>query len=144
MQTTHVAEEVATLPHDSPLQRIHSLRSDEGSMTLHELTALCTTLSKKVETLESDLKQTKLTYGVAFTKLILKVKRLDKEVKINKARRRAKIVVSDDDDAKKDTSKQGRSMIEDIDQDVGVSLVQIDVEDQGRFEDETDTQVSAH
>ncbi|GJW43856.1 hypothetical protein Tco_0072655 [Tanacetum coccineum] len=144
MQTTHVAEEAATLPHDSPLPRVHSLGSDEGSMTLHELTVLCTTLSKKVESLESDLKQTKLTYGAAFTKLIMKVKRLEKEVKLNKARRRAKIVVSDDEDAEKDTSKQGRSMIEDIDQDAGVSLVQIDAEDQGRFEDETDTQVSAH
>ncbi|GJU02706.1 hypothetical protein Tco_1113044 [Tanacetum coccineum] len=53
----------------------------------------------KVESLESDLKQTKLTYGTAFTKLIMKVKRLEKEVKLNKARRRAKSVVSDDEDA---------------------------------------------
>ncbi|GJU41246.1 hypothetical protein Tco_1194203 [Tanacetum coccineum] len=110
MQITHVAEEAATLPHDSPFLMVYSLGSDEGSMTLHELMVLCTTLSKKVESLESDLKQTKLTYGVAFIKLIMK----------------------------------GRSMIEDIDQDAGVSLVQIDAEDQGRFEDETDTQVSAH
>ncbi|GKA64462.1 hypothetical protein Tco_0764068 [Tanacetum coccineum] len=131
MQTTHVAEEAATLPYDSPLPRVHSLGSDEGSMTLHELIVLCTTLSKKVESLESDLKQTKLTYGAAFTKLIMKVKRLEKEVKLNKARRRAKIVVSDDEDAEKDTSKQERSMIEDIDQDVGVSLVQINAKDQG-------------
>ncbi|GJT98359.1 hypothetical protein Tco_1093877 [Tanacetum coccineum] len=58
MQTTHVVEEAATMPHDSPLPRVHSLRSDEGSMTLHELTVLCTTLSKKVESLQSDLKQT--------------------------------------------------------------------------------------
>ncbi|GJU80478.1 hypothetical protein Tco_1282843 [Tanacetum coccineum] len=43
-------------------------------------------------------------------------------------------------------SDEGREggMIEDIDQGSGVSLVQIDAEDQGRFEDETDTQVSAH
>ncbi|GKG13230.1 hypothetical protein Tco_0350190, partial [Tanacetum coccineum] len=33
--------------------------------------------SKKVETLESDLKQTKLTYGAAYTKLIIKVKKLE-------------------------------------------------------------------
>ncbi|GJX98890.1 hypothetical protein Tco_0355909 [Tanacetum coccineum] len=116
MQTTHVVEETATLPHDSPLPRVHSLGSDEGSMTLHELTVLYTTLSKKVESFESDLKQTKLTYGVAFTKLIVKVKMLKKEVKLNKAKRRAKIVVSDDEDAEKDTSKQGRSLIRDIDQ----------------------------
>ncbi|GJY86469.1 hypothetical protein Tco_0500495 [Tanacetum coccineum] len=30
MQTTHVAEEAATMPHDSPLPRVHSLGSDEG------------------------------------------------------------------------------------------------------------------
>ncbi|GJV22155.1 hypothetical protein Tco_1371175, partial [Tanacetum coccineum] len=95
-------------PHDSPLPRVHSFRSDEGSMTLHELMVLCTTLSKKVESLESDLKQTKLTYGATFTKLIMRVKRLEKEVKLNKARRRGKIVVSDDEDAEKDTSKQWR------------------------------------
>ncbi|GJZ35719.1 putative ribonuclease H-like domain-containing protein [Tanacetum coccineum] len=123
MQTTHVAEEAATLSYDSPLLRVYSLGSDEGSMTLYELMVLCTILSKKVECLEYDLKQTKLTYGAAFTKLIMKVKMLEKEVKLNKARRRAKIVVSDDEDAKKDTSKQGWSMIEDIDQDAGVSLL---------------------
>ncbi|GKD94509.1 hypothetical protein Tco_1374346 [Tanacetum coccineum] len=49
MQTTHVAKEAATMPHNSPLPRVHSLGSDEGSMTLHELMVLYTTLSKKVE-----------------------------------------------------------------------------------------------
>ncbi|GKC00395.1 hypothetical protein Tco_0986531 [Tanacetum coccineum] len=77
MQPTHVVEEAARMPHDSPLLRVYSLGSDEGSMTLNELTVLCTTLSKKVETLESDLKQTKLTYGAAYTKLIMKVKKLE-------------------------------------------------------------------
>ncbi|GKE64981.1 hypothetical protein Tco_1519142, partial [Tanacetum coccineum] len=62
MQTTYVAEEAATMPYDSPLLRVYSLGSDEGSMTLNEMTVLCTILSKKVKTLESDLKQTKLTY----------------------------------------------------------------------------------
>ncbi|GJS17676.1 putative ribonuclease H-like domain-containing protein [Tanacetum coccineum] len=71
------SDEAATMPHDSPLLRVHSLESDEGSMTLNELMVLCTTLSKKVETLESDLKQTKLTYGAAYTKLIMKVKKLE-------------------------------------------------------------------
>ncbi|GJS14408.1 putative ribonuclease H-like domain-containing protein [Tanacetum coccineum] len=56
MQTTYVAEEAATMSHDSPLLRVHSLGSDKGSMTLNELTVLCTILSKKVETLESELK----------------------------------------------------------------------------------------
>ncbi|GJX40642.1 hypothetical protein Tco_0255632 [Tanacetum coccineum] len=86
MQTTYVVEEAATMPYDSPLLRVHSLRSDEGCMTLHELTILCSTLSKKVESLESDLKQTKLTYGAACTKLIMKVKTLKNIIKSRKAR----------------------------------------------------------
>ncbi|GJY45234.1 hypothetical protein Tco_0434297 [Tanacetum coccineum] len=46
-------------PHDSPLLRVNTLGSDEDSMKLQELMVLCTTLSKKVESLEADLKQTK-------------------------------------------------------------------------------------
>ncbi|GKB14348.1 hypothetical protein Tco_0848271 [Tanacetum coccineum] len=91
-------------------------------MTLQELTVLCTTLSKKVESLEADLKQTKQVYGAAYTKLIMKVKKLEKTVKTSHSRRRAKIVVSDDEEDSEDSSKQGR-MIEEIDQDAGVTLV---------------------
>ncbi|GKC75207.1 hypothetical protein Tco_1125981 [Tanacetum coccineum] len=87
-----------------------------------ELMVLCTTLSKKVESLEADLKQTKKVYRAAYTKLIKKVKKLEKTVKSNQARRRAKIVVLDDEEDLKDSSKQGR-MIEEIDQDAGVTLV---------------------
>ncbi|GJT22477.1 putative reverse transcriptase, RNA-dependent DNA polymerase [Tanacetum coccineum] len=97
IQITHVAEEAATMPHDLPLLRVHSLGSDEGSMILHELTILCTTLSKKVESLESDLKQTKLTYGAAYTKFIMKVKKLENRIKSSKARRRVGLNVSEDD-----------------------------------------------
>ncbi|GKE13465.1 hypothetical protein Tco_1417016 [Tanacetum coccineum] len=100
-----ILQEAATMPHDSPLPRVHSLGSDEGSMTLNELTVLCTTLSKKVETLESDLKQTKLTYDVAYTKLIVKVKKLEHKVKSSKARRRVRLVISDDEDNSEDPSK---------------------------------------
>nr|GEZ52521.1 hypothetical protein [Tanacetum cinerariifolium] len=39
-------------PHDLPLSGGHTLGSDEGSMTLKELTVLCTTLSQKVLDLE--------------------------------------------------------------------------------------------
>ncbi|GKA29487.1 hypothetical protein Tco_0715732 [Tanacetum coccineum] len=56
MHTTHVAKETATMPYDLTLSRVHILGSDEGSLTLNELTVLCTTLSKKVKDLESDLK----------------------------------------------------------------------------------------
>ncbi|GKC76014.1 hypothetical protein Tco_1126788, partial [Tanacetum coccineum] len=45
-----------------------------------------------------------------------KVKKLEQTVKTSQARRRAKIVVSDDEESSEDPSKQER-MIEDIDQD---------------------------
>ncbi|GJS77969.1 hypothetical protein Tco_0727850 [Tanacetum coccineum] len=125
------SEKVPTQSYDSPLPRVNTLRSDEGSMIVHELTVLCTKLSNNVESLETELKQTKQTYGDAFTKLIKKVKKLEQTIKTSQARRRAKIVVSDDEDDKEDPSKQGRSMIEEIDQDAGITFVQINAEDQG-------------
>ncbi|GJU66904.1 hypothetical protein Tco_1253163 [Tanacetum coccineum] len=64
------------MPHDSPLPRVNTLRSDEGSMTLQELMVFCTTLSKKVESLETDLKQTKQIYGAAYTRLIKKGRKI--------------------------------------------------------------------
>ncbi|GJS32033.1 hypothetical protein Tco_0530415 [Tanacetum coccineum] len=116
------SERVPTQPYDSPLPRVNTLGSDEGSMQLQELMALCTKLSDRVLALETDLRQTKKVYGAAYTKLIMKVKKLEKTVKSNQARRRAKIVVSDDEEDLEDSSKQGR-MIEEIDQDAGVTLV---------------------
>ncbi|GJS98467.1 hypothetical protein Tco_0819637 [Tanacetum coccineum] len=90
------SERVPTSPYDSPFLRVHTLGSDEGSMTLQELMVLCITLSKKVESLEADLKQTKKVYGATYTKLIMKVKR--------------------------GFFQTGR-MIEEMDQDAGVTLV---------------------
>ncbi|GJX02950.1 putative reverse transcriptase domain-containing protein [Tanacetum coccineum] len=77
---------------------VNTLGSDEGSMTLQELMVLCTTFSKKVDSLETDLNQTNLTYGAAYTKLIKKVKKLENKVKSSQARRKARIIVSDDED----------------------------------------------
>ncbi|GJY33305.1 hypothetical protein Tco_0417774 [Tanacetum coccineum] len=98
LQTTSVAEEPAPMSHESPLQSVHLLGRDEGSLSLNELTVLCTTLSKKVEDLQNDLKHTKLTYGGTYTKLILRVKKLEKQVKTSKARRRVRLVLSEYDD----------------------------------------------
>ncbi|GJR25793.1 hypothetical protein Tco_1102025 [Tanacetum coccineum] len=98
-------DKTPTMPHDSPLPRVNTLGSDEGSTTLQELMVFCTTLSKKVESLETDLKQTKKIYGAAYTMLIKKMKKLEKTAK--------KIAA--------------------IDQDPGISLVQHDVEIQGRY-----------
>ncbi|GKA68066.1 hypothetical protein Tco_0767983, partial [Tanacetum coccineum] len=108
----------------------HTPRSDEGSMTLHELTVLCTNLSNKVESLETELKQTKQTYSAAFTKFIKNVKKLEQTVKTSQARRRTKIIASDDEEdlVVEDPFKQGRSMIEEMDLDAGISLVPPHVE----------------
>ncbi|GKA51803.1 hypothetical protein Tco_0744999, partial [Tanacetum coccineum] len=87
MQTIHVAEEVATIPHDSPLPRVHSLGSDEGSMTLHELT----------------------------------VKKLENRIKLSKARRRVRLIVSEDEGDLEDPSKQRRKIAQ-LDEDEGITL----------------------
>ncbi|GJW17175.1 hypothetical protein Tco_1059338 [Tanacetum coccineum] len=110
------------MPYESPLKSVHSLRRDEGSLSLNELTILCTSLSKKVASLESELKQTKETYSTALTKLILRVKKLEKQVQTTNSRRKTKIILSKDEDAAEDPSNQGR-IIEEIDADTDITLV---------------------
>ncbi|GKE60112.1 hypothetical protein Tco_1510479 [Tanacetum coccineum] len=100
-------DKTPTMPHDSPLPR-------------------------KVESLEADLKQTKQVYGVAYTKLIKKVKKLERAAKSSQAKRKARIVVSDDEEDFEDPSKHGRK-IDEIDQDPNISLVQHDAEIQGSY-----------
>ncbi|GJR36823.1 hypothetical protein Tco_1212507 [Tanacetum coccineum] len=80
------------MPHDSPLPRVHTLGSDKGRMQHNELMDLVTKLSDKVVALETDLTQTKKVYGAAFTKLIKKVKRLEKKDKLNKSRRKLRLM----------------------------------------------------
>ncbi|GKE83969.1 hypothetical protein Tco_1557711 [Tanacetum coccineum] len=126
-------ERLSKQSNDPPLSRVNTLRSGEDNMTQQELMVFCITLSKKVESLETDLKQTKQIYGVSYTRLIKKVKKLEKTVKSSQAKRRARIVVFDDEDDLEDPSKQGRKITK-IDQDPGISLVQQDEEIQGRYE----------
>ncbi|GJU34646.1 hypothetical protein Tco_1183000 [Tanacetum coccineum] len=90
MQTTHVTEEAATMPYDSPLLRVHSLGSDEGTKTLNELTS-------------------------------------------RKAIRRVRLVISEDEDELEDPSKQERKIAQ-IDEDEGITLVQMSAQTQGRHE----------
>ncbi|GKF31961.1 hypothetical protein Tco_0101759, partial [Tanacetum coccineum] len=125
-------DKTPTMPHDAPLPRVNTLESDEGSMIQQELMVFYTILSKKVESLETDLEKTKQIYGAAYTRLIKKVKKLKKTSKSSQARRRARIVISDDEDDLEDPSKQGRKIVA-IDQDPNISLVQHDVEIQGRY-----------
>ncbi|GJT61209.1 hypothetical protein Tco_1004742 [Tanacetum coccineum] len=98
-----------TMPYDLPLPRVHTLESDEGRMQPNELMELVTKLSNRVAVLENDLKQTKKTYGASFTKLIKKVKTLEKTIKSSKARKRAKFVVSDDEE--EDSFNQGGKLL---------------------------------
>nr|GEY80337.1 hypothetical protein [Tanacetum cinerariifolium] len=58
---------------------------------------------------------------------------IEKTVKTSQARRKAKIMVSDEEVNLEDPSKQGRK-IEEIDQDLDISLIQHDEDIQGRYE----------
>ncbi|GJS34618.1 putative ribonuclease H-like domain-containing protein [Tanacetum coccineum] len=102
------AEHHLPTPNESPIHAVHSHGSDEGRLKLNELTDLVTKLFDRIGVLEDDLKTTKQTYSSAFTKLILRVKKLEAQIKIGKARRRARIVYSDDEAIADDSSKQGR------------------------------------
>ncbi|GJU71002.1 hypothetical protein Tco_1262407 [Tanacetum coccineum] len=77
--------------------------------------------------------QTKLTYGAAYTKLILRVKKLEHKVKASKSRRRARVIISDNEEDLEDSYKQGR-IIAKIDQNPSISLPTKLVEDPGSGE----------
>ncbi|GJZ92528.1 hypothetical protein Tco_0664593 [Tanacetum coccineum] len=107
-------DKTPAMPHDSPLPRSHTLGSDKGRMQHNELMDLVTKLSNRIVSLETDLQQTKKVYGDAYTKLIKKVKML--EHKLNKSRRKRRLVLSKEEDsdtkilANEDPSKQGRKI----------------------------------
>ncbi|GJR82480.1 hypothetical protein Tco_0153265 [Tanacetum coccineum] len=126
-------DKTPSMPHELPFLRVHTLESDEGRMQHNELMDLVTKLSDRVVALETDLQQTKKVYGTDFTKLIKKVKKLEKTIKTRQARRKARIVVFDDEEDLEDPSKQRRKIVE-IDQDPDISLVQHDAKVQGRHE----------
>ncbi|GJT20203.1 hypothetical protein Tco_0878909 [Tanacetum coccineum] len=113
------AEYHVPTPNESPLHAVHSHGSDEGSLKLIELTNLVTKLSERIGVLEDDLKKTKQTYSSAFTKLILRIKKLESKVKTGKARKGARIVLLEDEED--DSSKQGR-----IDEDLNTYFAQDD------------------
>ncbi|GKF38923.1 hypothetical protein Tco_0118984 [Tanacetum coccineum] len=85
---------------------------------------LVTKLTDRIKVLEKELQLTKKTYSTALTRLILRVKKLEKNAKTGKAMRRARIVLSEDEDAAEDSSKQGRKIV-DIDTDSTISLFTI-------------------
>ncbi|GJS08012.1 hypothetical protein Tco_0364808 [Tanacetum coccineum] len=106
---THLGSEYhPPTPHDSPLHAVHSHGSDEGRLKLQELMNLINILSDRVGVLEADLTKTKQTYSSAYTKLILRVKKLEAQIKVGKARRHSRFVLSDTEGVEDDSSKQGR------------------------------------
>ncbi|GJW78697.1 hypothetical protein Tco_0140379 [Tanacetum coccineum] len=117
------AEYHVLTPNESPLHVVHSHGSDKGSLKLTELMNFVTKLSERIRVLEDDLKKTKQTYISAFTKLILRIKKLETTVKTRKARKRERVVLSEDEED--DSSKQGRK-ISDIDEDFNTYFTQDD------------------
>nr|GEX77037.1 hypothetical protein [Tanacetum cinerariifolium] len=109
-------------PHDSPLIGGYTPRSDEGRLQLEELIDICTTLSKRVTTLETELSSTKAVYHKAFITLTKKVKMLKTQLK--KKRSRTIIHSSDEEEPSvdiEDSPKQGR-MIKELDKDKYVNF----------------------
>nr|GEZ59245.1 hypothetical protein [Tanacetum cinerariifolium] len=70
-------DKTPSMPHDLPLPRVNTLKSDEGRMQHNELMDLVTKLSDIVLALETDLKQTKKVYGAAYIKLIMKGRKIE-------------------------------------------------------------------
>nr|GEW47217.1 xylulose kinase-1 [Tanacetum cinerariifolium] len=119
------------------VQHEHGEPSTPESSPSKETTPMPMTHLSKVFT-HLDVMMANKVYSSALTKLILRVKKLERTVKTSKARRKARIVISEDEDAE-DPSKH-RSLIEELDMDVDISLVPPHAADQGRKSD--DTQVS--
>ncbi|GJZ07876.1 hypothetical protein Tco_0542159 [Tanacetum coccineum] len=97
-QDTQSPQTTSSMPHDPPLSGGYTPRSVEGSMKLKELTDLCTKLVTRVNNLETELKKTKEVHGKALTKLVKKVKRLEDKFKSTHKRRKAKMVISDEEE----------------------------------------------
>ncbi|GKF15562.1 hypothetical protein Tco_0057024, partial [Tanacetum coccineum] len=112
-----------SLPHYSPprsykapLPEGSTSESAEDSMQLKELMDIIPKLVSRIETLETELQQTKITYGKAVLTLVKRVKILEKSLK----RKTQKVVISGSEG--EEPEDQGRK-IQDIDDDPLVSLV---------------------
>ncbi|GKA62969.1 hypothetical protein Tco_0762488 [Tanacetum coccineum] len=109
---------VTTLPNSKIFEQLALM----GYVTDSDKLNLCTSLSNKVQSLETKLKETKQTYNSTLIQLIRKVKKLEHIVKASKSRRMVRVVEFDEEDLE-DPSKQGRSLIEELDMDAKISLV---------------------
>ncbi|GKA02613.1 hypothetical protein Tco_0675394 [Tanacetum coccineum] len=102
--------------YEAPLPEGNTSGSAEDSMQLKELMDIVPKLVTRIETLETELQQTKTTYGKAVLTLVKRVKILEKSLK----RKTQKVVISGSEG--EEPEDQGRK-IQDIDDDPLVSLV---------------------
>ncbi|GJY36845.1 hypothetical protein Tco_0422223, partial [Tanacetum coccineum] len=100
----------------APLPEGNTSGSAEDSMQLKELMDIIPRLVARIETLETELQQTKTTYGKAVITLVNRVKILEKALK----RKTKKVVLSESEG--EEPEDQGR-IIQDIDDDPLVYLV---------------------
>ncbi|GJW99668.1 hypothetical protein Tco_0183582, partial [Tanacetum coccineum] len=105
-----------TRSYEAPLPEGNTSGSVEDSMQLKELMDIVPKLVTRIETLETELQQTKTTYGKAVLTLVKRVKILEKALK----RKTQKVVISESEG--EEPEDQGR-IIQDIDDDPLVSLV---------------------
>ncbi|GJW63211.1 hypothetical protein Tco_0115095 [Tanacetum coccineum] len=66
---------------------------------------------------------------------LIRVKKLEQTIKTSQARRKAKVVIFDDEEAEEDPFNQGTNLIEELDLDAKISLVPPHAADQGRIDD---------
>nr|GFA53481.1 hypothetical protein [Tanacetum cinerariifolium] len=114
-----------TIPthHDSPLTRGYTPRSDEGRITLAKFMETYTTLSNRINQLETNLLTPKAVCNKAFVTLTNRVKKLESQLK--QKRSRAVIYSSDKEGPSvhiEDSPKQER-IIKEMDKDENINLV---------------------
>nr|GEW74445.1 hypothetical protein [Tanacetum cinerariifolium] len=118
---------------EASIRRHLKLEDSDGITTLPNAEIFEQLALMGVEDLQSNLQQTKLTYAAAYTKLILRVKKLEHKVKTRQHRRRERVVLSDDDEDLEDPFKQERK-IDEIDKNPSISLPTELVKDLGSGE----------
>ncbi|GKE84672.1 hypothetical protein Tco_1558414 [Tanacetum coccineum] len=135
--TTTTTPAASKHSNDSLLERGNTLRSDEDSLKLDELMALCTTLQNRV----FDLEKTKTTQQNEIASFKRRVKKLEKKnrSKTHKQKRLYKVGLttrlesSDNEESLgEDASKQGR--IDAIDADEEITLVSVQNVDEEMFD----------
>ncbi|GKC35510.1 hypothetical protein Tco_1047894 [Tanacetum coccineum] len=128
LTTSHIKNAFTKCPtlYASPIEQFWQTAA--LSINEDEVRGITATIDRKVKRKES------------FEQLTLMgVKKLEQTIKTSQARRRAKVVITNDEEAEEDPSNQGRSLIEELDLDAGISLVPLHAVDQGKI---YDTQIS--